>query len=158
MIARAQWFYFCRIKNLSIPFDTYAEAQIRRGATSPPRRSESLPASSSSASSPLNNTPLSNAPALTPGSGSASASAGSVGFGPRKADPISQLNSLAEARRMMSANTTGEGEDGMSFAMLCELISEGRAGEVSGVKTIPDQINVSWVGPVHTVISSPVCR
>jgi hypothetical protein len=144
MIARAQWFYFCRIKNLSIPFDTYAEAQIRRGATSPPRRSESLPASSSSASSPLNNTPLSNAPAPALASG--------PGLGSRKADPISQLNSLAEAMRMMSASTTGEGDDGMSFAMLCELISEGRAGEVSGIKTIPDQINVSRVKPGHTVI------
>jgi len=36
-----------------------------------------------------------------------------------------------------------DGDTGMSFAMLCRLISEGRAGEVGGVRDIPDQLNVS---------------
>lgn len=35
-----------------------------------------------------------------------------------------------------------EGESGMSFAMLCRLISDGRAAEVPGIQQIPDQLNV----------------
>ena len=41
----------------------------------------------------------------------------------------------------LDANAPGGG--GMSFAMLCQLISEGRAAEVPGVQQIPDQLNVS---------------
>lgn len=33
-------------------------------------------------------------------------------------------------------------DDGMSFTKLCQLISEGRAGEVA-VQQIPDELNVS---------------
>ena len=59
-------------------------------------------------------------------------------------DPFAQLNNLTESRRMMSPGEAGgEGGGGMSFAMLCQLISEGRAGEVQGVREIPDQLNVS---------------
>ena len=44
---------------------------------------------------------------------------------------------------MSPGEAGGEGGGGMSFAMLCQLISEGRAGEVQGVREIPDQLNVS---------------
>jgi hypothetical protein len=65
----------------------------------------------------------------------------------RSQDPLATLNNLAESRRMMSdtgilGGVAGEGDTGMSFAMLCRLISEGRAGEVGGVREIPDQLNV----------------
>lgn len=36
-----------------------------------------------------------------------------------------------------------EAEGGMSFTMLCQLISEGRAEEVPGIQHIPDELNVS---------------
>ena len=63
-------------------------------------------------------------------------------------DPLAQLNNLAESRRMMAdtgmlGGGGGEVETGMSFAMLCRLISEGRVAEVGGIRQIPDQLNVS---------------
>ena len=57
--------------------------------------------------------------------------------------PNSQVS--AEARRMMVQDDysppNGAGQ-GLSFDMLAELISEGRGGEVPGIRTIPDEINV----------------
>ena len=39
----------------------------------------------------------------------------------------------------------------MSFAMLCRLISEGRAEEVTGVRNIPDQLNVRLSRLAHCI-------
>ncbi|WVQ86069.1 hypothetical protein IAT38_008237 [Cryptococcus sp. DSM 104549] len=115
MIARAQWFFFTRKRNVSIPWDVYA----LHSQTHHPRS-------------------------------------------PAQEDPIRTLNNLAEARRMMlpsgasvggagasaSGSTGGsgggrgslEGEQGMTFDMLCKLISEGRAEEVKG-RDIPEGLN-----------------
>jgi hypothetical protein len=61
-----------------------------------------------------------------------------------------QLNDIAEARRLMVENEAGGAEPGtsmdaggMSFGVLVKLISEGRAGEVEGIRNIPDSLNVS---------------
>ena len=67
---------------------------------------------------------------------------------PTPRNPLARLDSLAESRRMMAdpgmlGGSGNVGETGMSFAMLCQLISEGRAGEVGGLREIPDQLNVS---------------
>jgi hypothetical protein len=48
---------------------------------------------------------------------------------------------VTEARKMMSADSDPT-QSGMSFTMLARLISEGRAGDVEGVKQIPDELNV----------------
>jgi hypothetical protein len=37
------------------------------------------------------------------------------------------------------------GEGSLSFATLATLIREGRAGEISGVRDIPDELNVSFL-------------
>ncbi|EIW69924.1 hypothetical protein TREMEDRAFT_61696 [Tremella mesenterica DSM 1558] len=126
MIGRAQWFYFTRIKNLQIPWEAYAQysqSQIRTYPTANQSGTISL-------SSP---------PGQRPGATSTA----------RPSDPLAQLNNLAEARRMMSSFPGREGgEEGMSFAMLCRLISEGRAGEVAqaqreGEGMVVDAINSS---------------
>ncbi|ODN82952.1 hypothetical protein L202_01196 [Cryptococcus amylolentus CBS 6039] len=61
---------------------------------------------------------------------------------PRQISPregLRQLDSLAEARRMMSA-TCDVGNEGMSFEMLVRLIQEGRADEVPR-EDVPDGIH-----------------
>ncbi len=103
------------MKGVQIPWEAYAHYST---ASPVP-----LPSSTTPAGSP-NSTPRSN----------------------RMRDPLAQLNNLAESRRMMADTGMmgggGEGETGMSFAMLCRLISEGRTGEVGGIQEIPDQLNV----------------
>ena len=66
----------------------------------------------------------------------------------RSPDSITQRHTLAETHRMMSDSNvtspmTGDGGEAMTFATLCRLISEGRAGEVQGIRDILDQINES---------------
>ncbi|KAL7422955.1 hypothetical protein Q5752_002253 [Cryptotrichosporon argae] len=62
---------------------------------------------------------------------------------------VAALDSLGEARRMMAAPDAGAGDDGaggMSFAMLCRLISEGRAGEVAAAH-VPEGLNTAQPSP-----------
>ena len=90
----------------------------------------------------------SHSASFTPTSSSSSPSASSHSRSPtphhaRPKDPLAVLNNLAEAKKMMdAAGSSSTGGEGMSFSMLCRLISEGRADEVP-VKQIPDQLNVS---------------
>lgn len=56
-------------------------------------------------------------------------------------NPFAALNNIAEARKMMDGGQ-GQDSDGMSFGMLCKLISEGRAGNVP-VQHIPEELNAS---------------
>ncbi|WVQ70698.1 hypothetical protein IAR50_000220 [Cryptococcus sp. DSM 104548] len=58
---------------------------------------------------------------------------------PSPHDALRQLDSLAEARRMMSARCD-VGNEGMSFEMLVRLIQEGRADEVPR-EEVPDGIH-----------------
>ncbi|ORX41045.1 hypothetical protein BD324DRAFT_35251 [Kockovaella imperatae] len=131
IMGRAQWFYFTRLYQISIPWESYASwsnGNSSRSSTSHPSSStSSSPRGSSLSRSP---TPLHPAP--------------------KPRDPMAVLNHLAEAKRMMedtsgsssSVQSSSPGDQGMSFSMLCTLISEGRAGEVP-VKMIPDQLNTS---------------
>ncbi|KAK1923071.1 hypothetical protein DB88DRAFT_330673 [Papiliotrema laurentii] len=120
MIGRAQWFYFTRRKGLDIPWEVYAQ---HSASPAPLRNSEATPPNTS--------------PSTT----------GSHPEPPRRpTDPATAMGGLAEARRMMIQDNTPtmpgrEGESGMSFAMLCRLISDGRAAEVPGIQQIPDQLN-----------------
>lgn len=55
---------------------------------------------------------------------------------------IAQLDTLAEARRMLTAK--GEtGQQGMSFEMLVRLIKEGKADHVE-TTPVPDELNVRY--------------
>ncbi|WVQ63262.1 uncharacterized protein L199_001413 [Kwoniella botswanensis] len=51
----------------------------------------------------------------------------------------SRMDHLTEAMRMMETKGT-EGQTGLTFDKLCELIKEGKAGELQG-KDIPDELN-----------------
>ncbi|AAW41397.1 expressed protein [Cryptococcus deneoformans JEC21] len=94
MLSRAQWFYFTRKKNISLPWESYA------------RHSQ-----------------MYQCGANTNSSGSS----------------IAQLDTLAEARRMLTAK--GEtGQQGMSFEMLVRLIKEGKADHVE-TTPVPDELN-----------------
>ncbi|WWD08441.1 hypothetical protein V865_006553 [Kwoniella europaea PYCC6329] len=52
---------------------------------------------------------------------------------------LSRMDHLTEAVRMMETKGT-EGQTGLTFDKLCELIKEGKAGELQG-KDIPDELN-----------------
>lgn len=120
MIGRAQWFYFTRLKGVDLSWESYANHASSRELRGGIDRSEPAPGTF---------TPH-NVPA-------------------RPRDALAALNNLAEAKRMMSRPQEGDpyvasrAGEAMSFAMLCRLISEGRAAEVSGVEQIPEGLNVS---------------
>ncbi|WWC92231.1 uncharacterized protein L201_007185 [Kwoniella dendrophila CBS 6074] len=113
-IAEAQWFYFTtRIKQVSIPFSTYTSFLDQHSS-----QSDKSDKSDKSPSSPH------QAPKAKDDPG-----------------PIQRLNQLTEAMRMMETKGT-EGQTGLTFDRLCELIKEGRADELRG-KDIPDELNTS---------------
>jgi len=117
-----------RMKGVSIPWEAYASY------ANAPRQDH--PSATPSASPPT----LAPSDPLSRGSTPQGVGAAATGAG--------AVDGLAEARRMMASDsvptTPGrEGEAGLSFATLCDLISEGRAADVPGVQKIPDQLNVS---------------
>lgn len=129
MIGRAQWFYFTRLKGVSIPWETYARRQRTHPYVDPasPKTGLVLSRTASPTASPSG---LGPAP-LPPSSKR-----------PSPQEALQTLNNLAEARQMMKAASTGEdGDDeGLSFAMLSRLIAEGRTSEVP-VRQIPEGTN-----------------
>ncbi|KAK6906664.1 hypothetical protein I203_100651 [Kwoniella mangroviensis CBS 8507] len=58
---------------------------------------------------------------------------------PSDSSSLSRMDHLTEAMRMMETKGT-EGQTGLTFDKLCELIKEGKAGELQG-KDIPDELN-----------------
>ena len=124
MIGRAQWFYFTRCVPLPL-FKCQADNRLK-GVSIPWEEY-----ARHQATQPYIHP---NSPTLSP----------KVPRSPREA--LQALNNLAEAKMMMKdGNGNGEvdgGGEGLSFAMLSRLISEGRAGEVP-VKQILEGTNVS---------------
>lgn len=160
VIARAQWFYFARKHQSSVPFETYLRCRSRETESQPMKSPTASPTTATSmtlaGASPVMGSaavlPVSSAPAIdaTPAAAPASVSVTSA---PPPPHPSAAVSS-AEIRVAEAASVAGEPvaaaastpapadptTENMKFTDIVRLIAEGRADEVP-VPVIPDGIN-----------------
>ncbi|WVW80905.1 hypothetical protein I302_102896 [Kwoniella bestiolae CBS 10118] len=131
-IAEAQWFYFTtRIKRIPIPFTVYTSY-----VNAPPHVVPPSPSSSGSSSSSPEDPRLPNN-TITQNTSAGKCTGKDKDKG--KETKPSRMDHLTEAMRMMETKGT-EGQTGLTFDKLCELIREGKAEELKG-RDIPDELN-----------------